>query len=115
MNTSKSEKMSLPVSPVNYIYAQFKHVSGVHAPEGVQGVPIVKLKILDILIDRLQHRLGEFKEEGALMKGLTDDRIDALIAQYEHQIRQSTGAGMAPVPYRPAPAVPVGVIFDLVA
>jgi hypothetical protein len=110
--TSRGEKMSLPVVPVQYIYAQFEHVSGVPAPEGIQGVPITKLKILDSLIDQL----NAMKEKRNPVKGMfSDEHLDALIEEYEQQIRQSQRIGMAPIPYQPVPTAPVGVLFELVA
>ncbi|MDR0628907.1 MAG: hypothetical protein LBG24_04590 [Treponema sp.] len=110
--TSRDEKMSLPVAPLQYIYAQFKHVSGVQAPEGVRGVPITKLKILDCLIEQL----SEMKRKKEPLQGpLTDEHIDALIEKYERQIYQSMRAGMVPIPYQQVPVVPGGMIFELVA
>jgi hypothetical protein len=103
--------MSLPVAPSSYIYSHFKHISGVPAPEGVRGVTINKLKILDVLIEQL----GQIKKRGDIDAGpVSDDRIDALIEQYETQIRQAKAASAA-MPYNPAPAAPLGAIFNLVA
>ncbi|MHB9292058.1 hypothetical protein Holit_01146 [Hollandina sp. SP2] len=110
--TSRDKKMSLPVAPLEYIYAQFEHVSGIQAPEGMQRVPLTKLKILDCLIEQL----SEMKNKKEPLQGpLTDAHIDVLIEQYEQQIYQSVKAGMAPTPYRQVPVVPGGMIFDLVA
>jgi hypothetical protein len=104
--------MSLPVAPANYIYSHFKHVSGVPAPEGVHGVTINKLKILDVLIERL----GQMKKrpETNLELSPSDDRIDALIEQYRSQIRQTQAAGTF-MPYQPQAAAPAGMLFNLVA
>jgi hypothetical protein len=104
--------MSLPVAPSSYIYSHFKHVSGVPAPEGVRGVAITKLKILDVLIEQLSR----IKNQGDIRAGgpVSDDRIDALIEQYESQIRQAKAASVS-MPYNPAPQAPVGAVFNLVA
>ncbi|MDR1986951.1 MAG: hypothetical protein LBP88_08285 [Treponema sp.] len=110
--TARDKKMSLPVAPLEYIYAQFEHVSGIHAPEGIQGVPITKLKILDCLIEQLSKMK---RTQEPLPGPLSDAHIDGLIEKYEQQIYQSVKAGMAPTPYRQVPAVPRGMIFDLVA
>ncbi|MDR3114178.1 MAG: hypothetical protein LBU25_01500 [Treponema sp.] len=109
---SRDEKMFLPVAPVQYIYAQFKHVSGVQAPEGVKGIPITKLKILDCLIEQLSER--KHRKE-PLPDLRSDEHIDALIEQYERQLYQSRRAGMVPLPYRQVPVVPGGMIVELVA
>ncbi|MDR3342943.1 MAG: hypothetical protein LBT14_09210 [Treponema sp.] len=110
-NTS-GNKMAFPVSPANYIYSHFEHVSGVPAPEGVRGVAISKLKILDVLIEQL----SKIKKQGEPVMGLggplSDDRIDALIEQYEHQIRQSKAVA---IPYMTVPEAPTGAVFNLVA
>jgi hypothetical protein len=90
-----NKKLSFPVSHSNYIYSQFEHVAGTPAPEGIHGVTITKLKTLDVLIDKLV----EIKKEGTshinLGGSLSDDRIDALIRQYEYQIRQAKAATVA--------------------
>ncbi|MDR3167458.1 MAG: hypothetical protein LBT93_05895 [Treponema sp.] len=109
ISVSRGGRMSLPVSPANYIYSHFKHVSGVPAPEGVRGVAINKLKILDVLIEQL----SQIKKRGD-STAASDDRIDALIEQYETQIRQAKAASVS-MPYNPAPQAPVGAIFNLVA
>jgi hypothetical protein len=103
--------MSLPVAPALYIYSQFRHVSGVPAPEGTQGVTINKLKILDVLIEQL----GKIKKQGMARSGtenISNERIDALIEQYEQQIRSTRAASQA-VSFSPMPQT--GAIFNLVA
>jgi hypothetical protein len=114
INASRGGKMSLPVAPSNYIYSHFEHVSGVPAPDGVRGVTINKLKILDVLIEQLgqikRQPQGSFSPTGPI----SEERIDALIEQYENQIRQAQAAGAA-MPYNPAPAAPLGALFSLTA
>lgn len=114
IRASDAGKMSLPVSPASYIYSHFKHVSGVPAPEGIRGVAITKLKILDVLIEQL----GQIKKAPADIDfgGLvpSDERVDALISQYESQIRSARAAN-AVIPYTPAPAAPTGALFSLSA
>jgi hypothetical protein len=102
--------MSLPVSSGNYIYSHFKHVSGTPAPEGTHGVTINKLKILDVLIEQL----SQIKKRPELSTdfSMSDNQIDALIEQYENQLRQVRAVNSA-MPYTPTPAAPVGVIFNL--
>jgi hypothetical protein len=104
--------MSLPVSSSNYIYSHFKHVSGIPAPEGSQGVTITKLKILDVLIDQL----SQIKKQPAPDTGMSpsNERIDALISQYEGQIKAARAANSV-MPYIPAPSAPSGALFSLSA
>jgi hypothetical protein len=111
--------MSLPVSPSSYIYSHFRHVSGIPAPEGVQGVTINKLKILDTLIDQLARMKKQPEPSWGAAGETSEERINALIEQYENQIRAVKAAGAA-APYSSAasaasPAPPLGAVFNLVA
>ena len=99
-------RMSLPVAPADYIYAQFEHVSGTPAPEGVQGVTISKLKILDTLIDQLQQ-IKKNPEFFSTLSASTDP-ISSLVSQ----IRQAMTAHAA-MPYLPNPAAPSGAVLNL--
>jgi hypothetical protein len=65
-STGVSGKLSVPVSPQSEVYARFRHVVGVSAEDGAQPVPILKLRILDNLIDRYV----------ASRKGLEDVVVD---------------------------------------
>ncbi|GHT77175.1 hypothetical protein FACS1894130_00650 [Spirochaetia bacterium] len=113
ISASHNGRMSLPVAPASVIYSQFKHVSGVPAPEGTQGVAINKLKVLDVLIEQLSRIKRQPQSELASREALSDEEINALIDQYESQIRQAQAAGAA-MPYKAAPA-PMGAVFNLVA
>jgi hypothetical protein len=104
--------MSLPVAPAMYIYSHFRHVSGTPAPEGTRGVAISKLKILDVLIEQLS-RVKKQGAEAPLSAGtVSDERIDALIEQYEQQIRSAQAASLA-LAFSPVPQT--GAVFNLVA
>jgi Rod binding domain-containing protein len=108
--------MSLPVSSSAYIYSHFRHVSGVPAPEGVRGVTISKLKILDTLIEQLARMKKQPEPSWGAAGETSEERINALIEQYEQQIRAAEAA--AAVPYNPASsaaAAPLGAVFNLVA
>ena len=111
LTASGSGRMSLPVSPASYIYSQFRHVGGVPAPEGTRGVAISKLKILDVMIEQL----SQMKKKPELnTNDLSNEQIDALINQYEGQIKTATAANSV-MPYTPAPQVPSGALFNLSA
>jgi hypothetical protein len=107
------------VAPSAYIYSHFRHVSGVPAPEGVQGVAVSKLKILDTLIEQLV-RLKKQPEPSYGPAGQTSgDRIDAMIEQYENQLRAAKAASVQTagpaLPYSPARAAAAGAVFSLTA
>jgi hypothetical protein len=107
-------RASVPVAPAAYIYSHFEHVSGVPAPEGVKGVNLDKLKILDTLIGQLS-RMKQQAEPLEFMAAGTDQdnekRINTLIEQYQNQIR-TTQAANANNPYS-APAPLIGAIFNI--
>lgn len=113
IRASGEGKMSLPVSQASYIYSHFRHVSGVPAPEGTKGVAVTKLKILDVLIEQL----GQMKKrpESDLGGGAPSaERVDALIKQYEGQIKAAQAVSNI-IPYAPAPSLPTGALFSLTA
>jgi hypothetical protein len=117
ISTYRGGRMSLPVSPSQYIYSHFRHVSGVPAPEGVRGLAINKLKILDALIENLSRLKQQpqpfFGEDGES----TDKRLDSLINHYESQIKTAQAAAQA-IPYAAqsaAPAMAPGSLVSLSA
>jgi hypothetical protein len=114
ISASYGGRTSLPVAPSSYIYSHFKHVSGVPAPEGIKGVTISRLKILDVLIEQLNQIKKRPEPAYNQAKPMSDKQIDALIEQYETQIRQAKAAS-AIMPYKPSPSAPAGAIFNLVA
>ena len=109
ITASMGGRTSLPVSKSMLIYSHFKHVSGVPAPEGTQGVNISKLKILDTLIEQLSR----MKNQPAMQINMDESdekRINALIDQYQKQIK---AAQAAPI-YTPAAPV-TGALFNIAA
>jgi len=102
-------RLSLPVSPGLLIYSHFKHVSGTPAPEGTQGVNISRLKILDTMIEHLskmknQSSVADFGN----LDGADEKRINALIEQYQKQMKAMQSVGHY------APAAPAtGALFSL--
>ena len=73
---------------------------------------ISRLKILDVLIEQLAQM--KKRPEPAPGANPTDGRIDALIDQYQAQIRQAQAAATA-MPYRIAPPHSAGAVVNLVA
>jgi hypothetical protein len=113
--------MSLPVASSAYIYSHFEHVSGVPAGEGSRGVTVNRLKILDTLIEQLA-RLKKQPEPSWGAAGQTNEnRLDALIEQYENQLRSARAVSVrtvgAAAPYSPAASspAPLGAVFSLSA
>ena len=114
VNGYGASKAAFPVSRSNYIYSRFEHVVGVPAPEGTAGVAVSKLKILDVLIDQLSQLKRKGDPTFSATGPISEDRIDALIEQYETQIRGARAASAA-MPYAPKPSAPAGMVFNLVA
>jgi len=113
INASQSGKTFLPVSPSTAIYAHFKHVSGTPAPEGVQGVNINKLKIINTLIERLSKMKNDSKPIAEIIGQNEEKRMNALINQYHNQMRTLQAAN-AHNPF--ATAVPhIGTLFSISA
>ena len=114
ISAAQTGRMSVPVSPSSYIYSHFKHVSGVPAPDGVEGVNINRLKILDTLIEQLsqmkkQPELSLKTKEFELPEG--DMKISTLIEQYQEQIR-TIQAERSKHPYALSPPL-TGAVFNI--
>jgi hypothetical protein len=110
ISASMGGKMSLPVAPGLVIYSHFKHVTGTPAPEGTTGVNINKLKILNTLIEQLSKmKKQEAVNFGELSEG-DQKRIDALIDQYQKQIKAASSVSV----YTPA-APAAGALFNITA
>ena len=108
---SQSTRASLPVSPSSAIYAHFKHVSGVPAPDGVSGVNINKLKIIDTLIEQLSKLKRQEEVAAEEVKQDEEKRINTLIDSYHNQIR-TIQASNANNPYAPAASF-TGALFSI--
>jgi hypothetical protein len=107
-----SGRLEIPVLKSQVLYANFEHVTGV-AASGTGGISINKLKILDVLIDRLasikKNPDQSFRKSGVL----SEDRIDALISQYEKELHLS--AAQAPKPYVSPVSIEPGSLISLSA
>jgi hypothetical protein len=110
MNAASSGKMSLPVAPSQVIYSHFKHVSGTPAPEGTTGVNISKLQILNTLIEQLNRMKSQTPANPGIISEQDEKRINALIEQYQKQIKAAQNVGVY------APVAPVtGALFNITA
>ncbi|MDR2536422.1 MAG: hypothetical protein LBD29_10380 [Treponema sp.] len=102
------KKIALPVSSSSYAYSHFKHVSGVSVPEdieGVHGVTINRLKVIDVLMEQLSR-------EKEVESGLTSDSyIDGLIEKFKSEIKQMNNTF---APYMGQRNI-AGALFDLVS
>ena len=101
-------KTSLPVDPSALIYSHFEHVSGIPAQNGLQGVPISKLNLLDVLIGRLSKLPAPSKPVNPF------EGIDAAIESYRNLLQQAVEAKAA-MPYAPSPNTNTGALFTLLS
>jgi len=111
MSAARGGRMSLPVSPSVYIYSHFKHVTGVPAPEGTQGINISRLKILDTLIEQLARMKKQPSEYFGESGEDAEKRINILIEQYQKQIQAIQAASAPFVSNAPA----AGALFSISA
>ncbi|MDR3302279.1 MAG: hypothetical protein LBT01_07095 [Spirochaetaceae bacterium] len=111
--SARGAHAKVPVSPAHYIYSHFKHVSGVPAPEGVQGVTVSKIKILDTLIEHLSQ--AKMKKNGNPKMNsinLSDKQLDKIINFLQNEIESAVAVHTA-IPYTPNPLVSAGTFFNI--
>ena len=111
INASQGGRASLPVSQSSYIYSHFKHVSGTPAPEGVEGVSISRLKILDTLIEQIARMKRDTEPLYDMQRQDNENSINNLINQYHTQVRNLQAIN-SNNPY--ASAAPIlGAVFNI--
>ncbi|HOT62517.1 MAG TPA: hypothetical protein PLU93_06605 [Treponemataceae bacterium] len=111
---SAGGRTSVPVKPSQYVYSQFQYVSGVPAQTGQSGISIDKLKILNTLIDHLVTMKGKNAQpQFPDSSSLSTEQIDALIKQYQTEIKTTTAAAENLL-YKPQ-MPQTGAVFSLVA
>ena len=113
LSASLGGRVSLPVPPSSYIYSQFRHISGVPAPEGVEGVSVSKLQILDSLIDEIIRLKEQPKPSYSAQNESTEERYNAMVKQFQEQIRQAQAANAA-TPYHAA-SPQQGMVLNIAA
>ena len=79
-------KLTVPVSYSIAPYARFKNVAGV--PTSTGGVPMSKLRTLDILIGRLKQIKGR-SVEAPDTKQVSDKQLDAMIQEFSKKLHQA--------------------------
>lgn len=108
---SSSSKLYVPVSKSALLYSHFEHVSGFVANKGQHGVSVSKIQILNTLIDHLSA--VKSGKQPAAVKNASPEQIDAMIDNYQTQIRQAVKAAEV-MPYAAAGARPEsGALFSL--
>ena len=108
-----SGKLSAPVNPAAAVYAQFRHIVGVSASDGMDAVPLFKLRILDNLIEsyvktQKTHGLSSEDIQVSVSARTVDTTIAALSADLRDAILSTAASPGAPHP-------PRGILVDLAA
>ena len=100
MRAVQTGRTTVPVRPAYAPFARYKHVVGRPASMGGQSVPLLKLKVLDNLIDYLigmKSRTAEMlvkenqKREGPGPE-LREEQVDAMIGQLHRELRSAVTA-----------------------
>lgn len=98
--STSSGSLFVPVKPSAVIYSQLDYVHGTAAKNGQNGVPINKVRILNTLINQLvsmkQKSAASSEEEIA---GLSEEQKDALIKEYQQQIKSAMTNTAQPASY----------------
>ena len=113
-SASAGSRTYVPVKPSQYVYSQFQYVAGIPAASGQEGVSVDKIKILNTLIEQLVSMKQKNIQPPVRGPGeISDDRINALIKQYQSQIHtvSATAEGLLYKPSMPQS----GAVLNLVA
>jgi hypothetical protein len=93
-------KAVIEVPPSVVMYAQFQHVTGVAAADGVSGASLVKLRLLDSLIEQLQRMKQDSVNLNMLEPAAgAESRLDVLIGQLKQRLETGM-ADAAGAPYQ---------------
>lgn len=82
-----SSKIALPVKKSQYLYSNFKHITGIPASADGKGLSLMKLKALDNLIDRL-GKLGKNPGNETVGKSLNSEKLNGLIDTYSMELHR---------------------------
>ncbi|HTX72819.1 MAG TPA: hypothetical protein VMC79_08355 [Rectinemataceae bacterium] len=105
--------LSLPVLRSEALYANFEHVSGVPAEDGMAAYSVDKLHILEVLINQLESVKTQPLAALEAPKDLSSGRVDALIQQYGDEMHALASAPA--IPYAARPEASPGALFSLAA
>ncbi len=104
----------MPVKPRDYIFSQFQYVAGIPAKNNTEGISLDKLRILNSLIDGLVNmKQKPVLPKAELSNALSGEQIDALITQYQEQIKTASATAETLL-YKPV-MPQTGTVVNLVA
>jgi hypothetical protein len=91
------DKIAMPVSPNQAVYARFEHIQGIPASEGRPGLSVSKLHILNTMIDKLVQLKGE-SARAVSGPGDGESELEGQISSLQKQIMKQISA-MEASPY----------------
>jgi hypothetical protein len=86
-HASRLGKTTVPVRPIQSVYAQFKHIIGVPARDENSYIPFSKLRYLDNLIDRLVQIRSRDRGEFQKVNYNEIENVDALVQKLQQDLK----------------------------
>lgn len=113
--STSSGSLFVPVKPSAVIYSQLDYVHGTAAKSGQNGVPLSKVRILNSLINQLVSMKQKASiDSKAELEGLSEEQKDALIKEYQQQIKTAVSNSAQPSTYGFAGLMPeAGVVVNV--
>lgn len=113
--STSSGRLYVPVKPNVAVFTQFDYVRGTPAEKGQKGVPVDRIRILNTLIGQLVSMRKDAVSKDDVMS-LTDEQKDALIKNYQKQIKNTIAIANLPGTYGYAGLMPeAGAVFNISA
>ena len=82
-----SSPLSFPVARSQYIYANFKNISGVPVSGEGRGIPLSKLRAIDSMIERLKNKT--IYTSSSQLADLNDNELSIVISRMSEKIHNS--------------------------
>ncbi|MBQ0039536.1 MAG: hypothetical protein KBS64_03840 [Treponema sp.] len=115
--STSSGSLFVPVKPSAVIYSQLDYVHGTAAKSGQNGVPLSKVRILNTLINQLvsmKQKTSAHSESE--LNGMSEEQKDALIKEYQQQIKNAMTNTAQPATYGFAGLMPeAGAVVNVTA
>jgi hypothetical protein len=106
-------RISLPQN--GGLYTRFKHVQGVPSGQSGAGYSISKLRMIDLLVERLVRLKGESAAPTPEVAASDITDQDALIQQYASRLTDALRSASSISPSMTAGIAESGMVIDLVA
>ena len=105
-------KIHYPVKPLGSISAVFKHINAIPSRQGVGGISLYKLRILDGLIEKLISTGKYGNEREIAVERINKESIDRVIEKLSAQLKASVNGQ---VNYFSGMGMESGLVVNLLA